>query len=271
MDVINIKNLELFAKHGVYPEENSLGQKFIISAALYMDLRKAGTSDELDNALDYGKVCITIKRFVESSIYKLIESVAEHLAEKLLIENTALRKVWLEIKKPWAPVSMHLETVSVEIVRQWHTAHIAIGSNIGNKEGYLQFAVDELNKRENCRVKKVSSFITTKPYGYTDQDEFLNGCLEVETLLMPRELLELLHEIENTAVRERSIRWGPRTLDLDIIFYDDLVYSDEELTIPHVEAHKRDFVLLPLREISPYKIHPTKMKTVTELLEELLT
>ena len=101
-----------------------------------------------------------------------------------------------------------------------------------------------------------------------EQDDFLNGCLELKTLLSPEELLESIHEIEKNAGRERVIHWGPRTLDLDILLYDDLVLEREELCIPHVEMHKRKFVLEPLHEIAPYKRHPVYGKTVREMLED---
>ena len=103
----------------------------------------------------------------------------------------------------------------------------------------------------------------------TDQDEFLNGALKLRTLLTPHELLERLHEIEREAKRERVIRWGPRTLDLDILLYDSEILDDEELHIPHIEMHKRDFVLKPLAQIAPYARHPVYNRTVQELLEAL--
>ena len=268
MDKINIRNIEVFAKHGVAPEEKTLGQKFVISASLYMDLRGAGIADDLAKTLDYNETCHVIKAFVEENTFSLIESVAERLAEKLLIDSPMVQKVWLEVKKPWAPVSVHLETVSVEIERGRHTAHIALGSNIGDREAHLDFAKSELEKAHGCRIRSASSYIETAPYGPTDQDDFLNGCLELETLLPPHELLELLHDIENKAGRERKIHWGPRTLDLDIIFYDDIVISVDSLRIPHAQMHKREFVLAPLGEIAPNKLHPVFMKTVSELLEE---
>jgi dihydroneopterin aldolase/2-amino-4-hydroxy-6-hydroxymethyldihydropteridine diphosphokinase len=267
MDRINIKNLEIFANHGLFPEENTLGQKFVISAELFTDLRGAGESDDLSLSLDYGGICGTIKSFVEDNTFKLVETVAERLAEKLLVENPRLQSIRLEIKKPWAPVAMHLDTVSVEIERSRHTAYIALGANIGDREANLRFAVDELGKSRGCRVLQVSNFINTAPYGYLEQDDFLNGCLELETLLTPSQLLKLLHKIEDKAGRVRKAHWGPRTLDLDIIFYDDAVVSDNTLRIPHAEMHKRDFVLIPLNEIAPNMLHPVLKKTVSELLE----
>ena len=119
------------------------------------------------------------------------------------------------------------------------------------------------------RVEKVSSYLVTEPYGGVEQDDFLNACLCLKTFLSPSELLARLHEIEAAAHRERIVRWGPRTLDLDILMYDDLVMETEDLIIPHVEMHLREFVLRPLSEIAPGKRHPVYGKTVTELLREL--
>lgn len=269
MDKIKIRNLEIFAHHGVFPEENVLGQKFIINVTLYTDLRNAGKTDELTASIHYGEICLQMEHFLTTHTFKLLERAAESLAETLLMNVPHLEKIKLEIKKPWAPIGLPLETVSVEIERSWHTAYIALGSNIGNKEQFLGQAVESLKNVPLCNVSAVSSFLTTKPYGVTDQDDFLNGCLKLRTLLSPRELLDVLHGIEQDAGRERKLRWGPRTLDLDIIFYDDLILEEDDLCIPHVDMHRRSFVLEPLHEIAPYKRHPCNKKTVREMLEEL--
>lgn len=267
MDKIYIKNLEVFARHGVFPEENVLGQKFVISAVLYTSLRKAGKTDDLAESIHYGEVSHFIKELVEKNTWKLLETVAERLAEELLLKTKGLEKIRLEIKKPWAPVGLPLETVSVELERGWHTAYIALGSNLGEKEKNLRFGVEALRASEDCRVLAVSDFIVTEPYGGVEQDDFLNGAMKIRTLLTPHELLERLHDIEREAKRERVIRWGPRTLDLDILLYDDLILDDEELHIPHIEMHKRDFVLKPLCQIAPYVRHPVYGRTAAELLE----
>ena len=270
-DKIKIQNLEVFANHGVFPEENVLGQKFVVSAELYTDTRKAGQTDELTASIHYGEVSAFIDRYLKEHTFQLLERVAESLAEELLMQTKGLQKIRLEIKKPWAPVALPLETVSVEIEREWHTAYIALGSNIGDSEAYLKEAIDKLDHLSTSRVEKVSSFLVTAPYGVTDQPDFLNGCLKLQTLLYPEELLRELNRIEQEAGRERIIHWGPRTLDLDIIFYDDLICEEDDLCIPHIEMHKRSFVLKPLEEIAPYKRHPVTGKTVREMLGELET
>lgn len=269
LDEIRIEELEVFANHGVFPEENVLGQKFLVSAVLYTDTRNAGRTDDLTASVNYGEVSTFIDRYLREHTFRLLERAAESLAEELLLNTEHLRKIRLEIKKPWAPVGLPLKTVSVSIEREWHDAVIALGSNMGDRKGYLEEAAEKLRSLRGCRVKKVSEFIETPPYGVTDQADFLNGCLEMETLLYPHELLDELHRIEHEAGRERILRWGPRTLDLDIIFYDDRIVQDEDLCIPHVEMHKREFVLKPLSEIAPYRRHPVTGKTVQEMLEEL--
>ncbi|WP_054740229.1 2-amino-4-hydroxy-6-hydroxymethyldihydropteridine diphosphokinase [Cellulosilyticum ruminicola] len=269
MDQIKITNLEVFANHGVFKEENVLGQKFIINATLFTSVRKAGLKDDLTASIHYGEVAGFITKFMKENTYQLIETVTEHLAHKLLLNFKNLEEITLEIKKPWAPIGLPVDYVSVCLTRKWHTAIIALGSNIGNTKNYLEEAILALKQNPNCEVTKVSDFICTKPVGYLEQDDFLNACLELRTLLPPDELLDLLHEIEGAAGRERLIHWGPRTLDLDIIFYDDLITDSPQLIIPHPEMHKRGFVLEPLAQISPYKVHPLLRQRIVDLLANL--
>lgn len=268
-DTIQIRNLEVFANHGVFPEETKLGQKFLINAVLYTDTREAGLADELEKSIHYGNICNKITRFLQENTYHLIESAAEHLAEHLLLTTLRLAKIDLEIIKPWAPIGLPLESVSVKITRSWHKAYIALGSNLGDKRAYLTEAVEKLGQIQGIRVEQVSQLIETEPYGGVEQDSFLNGCLSVETLLTTMELLAEMNRIEAEAGRERLVHWGPRTLDLDLIFYDELVTENPKLLLPHPDMQNRDFVLRPLAELCPYKRHPLTGKTIKEMLEEL--
>ena len=140
---------------------------------------------------------------------------------------------------------------------------------MGDKEAYINGAIAALKAHPLIRLKKVSDIIETEPYGGVAQDSFLNGALEVETLLDPEELLEALHEIENAADRVRIQRWGPRTLDLDILFYDKLVYESGTLVIPHSDMQNRDFVLRPMCMIAPYFRHPLYGETMQQMLQKL--
>lgn len=269
MDKIVIEELEVFARHGVFPEENVLGQKFVISIAMYTDTRKAGVTDELEYSINYGEVSHFAKEFVEGHTYKLIEKVAEELAKSLLLEFDLLKKVTVRIDKPWAPIGLPVNNVGVEITRGWHTAYVALGSNMGDKKQFLDTAVTKLDEHEQCKVIKVADYIETEPYGGVEQDVFINSALELKTLLTPEELLDLLHHIEAEADRKREIHWGPRTLDLDILFYDNCVIDTLDLHIPHIDIQNRDFVLIPMTQLAPYLRHPVLNKTMAQLLTEL--
>lgn len=269
MDKIRIKKLDVFAKHGVFKEENVLGQKFVFSATLHLDTAKAGASDALEDSVNYGEICHFIREFAEGRTFRLLESLAEHTAAAVLDRFPLVKGIDLEIEKPWAPIGLPLESVSVEISRGWHQAFIALGSNMGDKKKYLDDAVEALDELEGCRIVTVADYIETEPYGGVEQDDFLNSVLELQTRLDPQALLEKLHEIEALADRKRTVRWGPRTLDLDIIFYDDMVLNTETLTLPHPEMHKRGFVLEPMMQIAPWVYHPGLGKTVRDLWENL--
>ncbi len=145
-------------------------------------------------------------------------------------------------------------------------AVIALGSNIGNPKENLDLALALL--REATDVVKVSSYYVTKPVGYEDQPDFVNAVCIIETELPAMELLNMLHGIEKAMGRERTIKWGPRTLDLDIIQYGTLLSKAEELTLPHPRAHERKFVLEPWAEIEPDAILLTHGK-ISELLSKL--
>lgn len=266
-DQIIIRDLEIYSNHGVYKEEKVLGQKFLVSAVLYTDTKRAGVSDQIEYSVDYGVVCHRIAEIMEKNTFDLIERAAETIAETLLLEFALVEKVDIEVKKPWAPVGLPLGSISVKISRGWHRAYIGMGSNIGDRMEYINQAIERIEEQEDTKVMDVSNLIETKPYGGVEQDDFLNGCIAVDTLKEPMELLDFLMDVERLAGRKRTIHWGPRTLDLDILLYDDLVMSERDLTIPHKEMHKRMFVLEPLAEIAPYRMHPLFQKTVMDLKE----
>lgn len=263
---INISNLEVYCNHGLMPEENKLGQKFIISASLYPYLDEI-EDDNIEKTIDYSSVCHEIYNYLKSKTFKLIETAAQKLCEHLLINVNNLQKIELEIKKPWAPIGLSLDYASVKVEKSWHTAYIGLGSNVGDKKSNIETAIKNLEDTFN-KVLKVSDLIITKPYGNTEQNDFLNGALKLKTLLSPFKLLKRLQELENQAKRKHDTHWGPRTLDLDILFYDDLVVSKCDLCIPHIDMQNRYFVLKPLSQICPNIMHPVLKKRICELLKE---
>ena len=269
MDKIIIKDLEIFAYHGVLKEEKLKGQTFFLTAELSLDLREAGMTDKLEKTVNYAQVCQDIYEVMTGNKFDLIEAVAENIADTILLKYDIIKSVRIIVSKPQAPIEMEFDTVCVDILRRKHIAYLGIGSNLGDKEGYLDYAVDQLNKDDYIKVTKISSYIVTKPYGDVEQDDFLNGCLEIETLYTPQELLAVVNDIEQGAGRKRLIHWGPRTLDIDILLYDREIIMEEKLIVPHIEMTKREFVLKPLSEIAPFAYHPGYNKTAMELYDNL--
>lgn len=269
MDQIRIKDLRIFAHHGVYEQEKEQGQNFCVSAVIYTDMEKAGKSDDITDAVDYGAVCLFIDNYMRENRFDLLEAVTKHVAEELLFEFPAIHKVELEVEKPDAPIPLRFNSVSVKIERGWHRVFIALGSNMGDRLKYLERATANLQADARFRNINVSDYMETAPYGGVEQDDFLNGVLEAETLYSPWELLERLQEEEQLAERKREVHWGPRTLDLDILFYDDLILAEKKLSIPHPDMKNRQFVLRPLAELAPSFVHPVYRKTVAELLAAL--
>ncbi len=268
-DQIIVEDLQIYAHHGVYRQENEKGQNFYISAVLDTDTRAAGMADDLGLSTNYGVVCRFLHTFLTEHTYKLIETAAEKASEALLLQFPYVRQVTMEVQKPEAPITVPFGSVSVKITRGWHRVYIACGSNIGDRRAHLSAAVDALLMDKRCRVLRVSDWVETTPYGGVEQADYLNGVLSIETLYTPEELLEVLQGIEKAEARERKERWGPRTLDLDILLYEGRLMDTDKLTIPHKDMQNRDFVLKPLSQIAPYERHPVFNKAVVELLAEV--
>lgn len=269
MDCIQIQNLEVYCHHGVLKEENVLGQKFLVSLALYADLKQAGNRDDLNCSINYAEVSHFVEKQMKERNFQLIEAAAEHLADDILQSFPRVEKIAVEIKKPWAPILLPLETVSVKIERCWMPVYLSVGSNMGDREGQIKAAAAALEGDERVRDFRISTLLETEPYGYEEQDKFLNGAISFKTLYSPEQLLHRIHEIEADGKRERTIHWGPRTIDLDILLYGEEKIEQEDLIIPHREMHLRQFVLEPLCEIAPWVRHPVLGLTVSEMLRRV--
>lgn len=270
MDKIIINRLKVYCNHGVYEEEKIKGQNFYVSATIGIDASKPGKSDELEDSVNYAALCESITDFMKNNRYNLIEAVAENLSEYILEYSHLIQSVELRIDKPEAPIGLPFDTVAVSVTRSWHTAYIAFGSNMGNREEYIKNGLKSLENTPGINLLKCSSIISTEPYGGVKQDDFLNGCAMISTRLSPENLLKELNRIEMESGRVREVHWGPRTLDLDIIFYDESIIHNEKLVVPHIDMANRIFVLEPLNEIAPFAYHPILGKTVNELYLDLL-
>jgi len=266
---IGIRDLEIFAHHGVYPFETEEGQKFYVSADLYLDTWEAEHQDDLDASVNYGEVCEYIKEIMTKNNYQLIEKAAGEICENLMEIFPKLNKVRVQLYKPEAPIKIPFGTVFVESCRTWSDVYIGIGSNMGDKEENIRSAIRLISEIKGLEVEKISTLIQTEPYGYKDQDVFLNGCLKIKTWLPPEILLKHLQDIEQQLHRERKIHWGPRTIDLDILLYGQEIIHTEQLSVPHPDMANRQFVLEPLDEIASWVWHPVANKTVHQMYEAL--
>lgn len=150
-------------------------------------------------------------------------------------------------------------------------AYLCLGSNIGDRVGYVQMARKMLVESGKVTIVRSSALYETEPWGNPDQCWFLNAVIEVKTSLEPKELLQLCLDTEKKLGRVRSAErhWSSRTIDIDILLYDDLIYEDEELIIPHQHLHERAFALVPLLELVPDYIHPKLKKSLLELHEAI--
>lgn len=269
MDKIYIKDLEIYAYHGVNQQEKDMGQRFSISLELFLDLKEAAVTGDLNKTVNYAELSHRIEEEFKKEKQDLIETAAEKLAEFILLNYERVERVRLMVKKPWAPIGKPIDYAAVEIERQWHKAYIGAGSNMGEKEENIKAAIEIIKSSVATKVIKVSKFYETKPVGFIEQDDFINCAFEIKTLLSPLELMNYLMDIEKELKRERVIKWGPRTIDLDVLLYDDLINSQEEIIIPHPRMHERLFVLMPLADIAPYVLHPIFRKRIADLEREL--
>ncbi len=146
---------------------------------------------------------------------------------------------------------------------------IGLGSNLGNRKENITKAIEKLSKTSGIELVKQSSLIETEPYGKLDQPDFLNCVILVKTDINPEHLLEICNKIENDLGRIRKEKWGPRTIDLDILFIDDYVIHTPDLVVPHPEVHLREFVLTSLNEIAPDFVHPVLNKTIKEIYSKI--
>lgn len=268
MDKIEISNLVIFANHGVFKEEKTLGQKFVIDIILQLDTQEAAIKNDLTKSVHYGLLSNEIKDLFTSKSEDLIETCAEEIAQYILNSYEIVKEVTIRVKKPWAPVMLPVDTIFIEITRKRHKVFLGMGSNIGDSENYLKQALEKIQNKY-VKVINVSSTITTKAWGLVDQPDFKNNVVEIETTYTPQNLLKHLQKIELELGRERKIHWGPRTIDIDILFIDDMKIYEENLIVPHPYISERDFVLEPLNEIAPHFIHPILNKPIRILFKEL--
>lgn len=256
VDQIEISGLRAVTIVGALPHEREIPQPLQIDLAFDVDLHDAGRTDELGDTVHYGLVADRVVAVVEESKDHLLERLVARIADEVLVFDR-VEAVDVRLTKVRPPLAVDAVSTSVRIRRTRaeaeipahtaHTAYIALGSNLGDRREYLRLGVAGLGT-----VTAMSDVYETDPVGGPeDQGPFLNMVVEVETSLDPSALLRRCQRIEAEAMRQRIVRWGPRTLDVDIVLFDGVSMASDDLTIPHPRFAERAFVLAPLSDIAP--------------------
>lgn len=285
-DRIRLTGIAAVGHHGVLAHETRDGQPFRVDAELQVDLRAAGRSDELADTVDYSAVAERIEALIAGEPLALIETLAHRLAGAVLAVDRRIARVEITVHKPEAPLTQRFDDVAVVVSRDRADvglseagstggatgsapagatlrdpdlpasfavdAVLALGSNLGDSGATLAAAVDALAAAEGVEVAAVSPRARTRPVGGPpDQPDFLNQIVAVTTTLSPHGLLDVAQRIEAEHHRTREVRWGPRTLDVDVITYAGAHIDSPRLQVPHPRAHERAFVLRPWSWLDP--------------------
>lgn len=252
MDRISLKNMKLFGYTGCLPEEKENGQYFYVSIDMFCRKIPGAVTDDLNDTVNYADVYEITKQIVEKSDCNLIEHLAFMIGRRVISKYDLTDSVRVLVRKPDAPVEGEFDAMETEITVSRKDVVIGFGGNMGDREATIREALDMIRANPAFEITKVSSLYETEPVGYDDQDDFLNGCAVIRTYLEPLEVLHELQRIENELHRVRTIKNGPRTIDLDILMIPGVRMHTEELTVPHPRMYERAFVLVPLKEMGLY-------------------
>jgi dihydroneopterin aldolase/2-amino-4-hydroxy-6-hydroxymethyldihydropteridine diphosphokinase len=247
---IALHGLRAHGRHGVLPEETVLGQEFVIDASLQVHTRRAAERDDLSATADYGVLAARLTDVVTGKPLALIETLVERLLD-VCLDDPAVAAATVTVHKPGAPIPLPFGDVTVTASRR-RPGVLALGSNLGDRLDQLQAAVDVLRA---FGLRAVSPVYETDPVGGPEQEPYLNAVVIVDGA-SPRRLLELAHALEASRRRERIVRWGPRTLDVDVIAAGPATLDDPDLVVPHPMAYERAFVLVPWLDVDPAAVLP---------------
>ncbi len=280
LDQIRLSGVTARGTHGVFDFERREGQDFTVDVVLHTDISAAAASDDLTRTTHYGELAVTVADIVRGDPVDLIETLAERIALACLAP-AGVFAADVAVHKPQAPITETFGDVVVAIRRERTIlldrtpaeavpVVLALGTNLGDRLMILRSALEDLRASEGLEVTVVSPVVETDPVGGPEQPDYLNAVVLARTTLSPNELLATVNLIEAGHGRERNVRWGPRTLDIDVISYSDLRSYDEQLTLPHPRAHQRAFVLAPWLAADPEAVLLTATGTekVAVLLEE---
>ncbi|UNX54483.1 2-amino-4-hydroxy-6-hydroxymethyldihydropteridine diphosphokinase [Georgenia sp. TF02-10] len=265
LDQVRLRGLRAHGRHGVLPHERAHGQPFLADVVLHLDTRAAAATDDLAATVSYADVAADVVAVLAGPPVDLLETLAQRVADTAL-GRPGVHAVDVTVRKPHAPLTVAFDDVAVRVRRHARPvaltrrpaapvpAVLALGGNLGDPAAALRAAVAALRTAAGVTVTAVSPLVRTAPVlapGQPRQPDYLNAVVLLATTLAPVELLDLAHVLEDAAGRTRAERWGPRTLDVDVVSVADLVVADPGLTLPHPRAHARAFVLVPWAAADP--------------------
>lgn len=263
---IIIKDLNLFGYHGVKESEKKDGQNFRFNIEIFISKSSFLNDDSIENTLNYSEVIRLVKSLNSDNRFNLLETFSQTIAEDIMKISPLVEKVMVRIEKTSPPVKENLKSVGVEYVLDRKREekdkfekgkvdiYLSLGSNVGNRKNNLRKAVDLISSNPNINVVKVSSIYETEPMYLKDQNSFYNVVLQAHTgiELGPFEMIGFLKGIEYDFGRRGSEKkYGPRIIDIDLLYYGEMVIESDFLTLPHPGIEERKFVLVPLSEIAP--------------------
>ncbi len=268
---IIIKNLNLFGYHGVRDSEKKSGQNFCFNVEIDFKEDNLLNSDNLEDTLNYSQVIKILKDINSNQRFNLLETLSRAIASKIAGMSDKIEKVFVKIEKTSPPIKENIESAGVMYTLKKEDSgnnsgdkmgssrdekvyvYMSLGSNVGNKENNLRKAVGLIGRNPNINIIKVSSIYQTEPMYYRNQDYFYNIVLkaEVNKDVSPFEMLGYLKGVEYSFGRKKGKKYGPRIIDIDLLYYGEMFIDSDFLTIPHSGIEERNFVLIPLSEISP--------------------
>lgn len=283
VDQVAVRGIRGRGTHGVLAEEKRDGQDFSVDVVMHVPTVRAGRSDDLADAVDYSVVAATAHRILTGPSLDLVEAVAEQIAAAVMVDPRLLA-VDVTVHKPQAPVGVPFDDVTVTVRRtrddvradtapqEAVRAVLALGANLDDPYRTLHQAVLDLVAVDGVTVVETSPVVDSAPVGGPAQERYLNAVVLVDTTLSPRALLHACQDVETAHGRTREVRWGPRTLDVDVVAYAGLHLDAHELGLPHPMASTRRFVLLPWSLVDPGAVLQEYgfSRPVTELLEDLM-
>jgi dihydroneopterin aldolase/2-amino-4-hydroxy-6-hydroxymethyldihydropteridine diphosphokinase len=261
LDQVRLTGVRARGHHGVFAHEREEGQDFVVDVVLHLDTREAAAGDDLTRTVHYGELATAVADDVRGEPVDLIETLATRIARRCLAGPRVVAAD-VAVHKPQAPITEEFADVVVAVRRYRDelldlppgTATpvvLALGTNLGDREETLRSAVERLHAIDGVEVTAVSPVVETDPVGGPEQPDYLNAVVLAVTTLSPRDLLRATQAVEAAHGRERAERWGPRTLDVDVVDYAGLTATTDDLELPHPRAARRAFVLAPWLAADP--------------------